>query len=91
MDLDVVDSLDRAIKLGCGRVGCTLRIVLSVLLDFIIIMFRALSLLTLASAVFASSTLPRSLLLSRELSIRTFTDCPTCLDASNTLQVCLAF
>ena len=67
-----------------------MRILLSVLLDFIV-MFRALSLLALASAVFASSTLPRSLLLSRELSIRTFTDCPTCLDASNTLQVCLAF
>ncbi|VDB98159.1 unnamed protein product [Peniophora sp. CBMAI 1063] len=51
-------------------------------------MFRALSVFTLATASLAFSTFPRSLVESRDLVLRHDSDCPTCLNASTALQNC---
>ena len=52
-------------------------------------MFRALSLLALISVVVATPSVPRTLLLSRQLSGTDSSDCSdVCLTVSDTLQVC---
>ena len=51
-------------------------------------MFRALSLLALISVVVATPNVPRTLLLSRQLSGTDSSDCSdVCLTVSDTLQV----